>query len=1558
MILNAAFFIMAMVYGFSGMTYSQAQQSSQPTSSKSPSAESQPRQRVAASRNAAEPEADSDSADIPPFARDKIDEATYFRLRAEQLRLKRGISDLMRNPQARSSAIRKMERQERLIREQMEAQRQSAGTSAVAAAPPSWTPLGPSPIPNGQTSPSEVPVSGRVTAIAVDPADPNTVYVGAAQGGLYRSQNGGVTWTALMDAAQSLAIGAITIDPLDHTKVFVGTGESSLSGDSFFGVGVYLITNATSVTPVISGPFNSNGASDIFTGNSISRILVNPTNDSQIMVATTSGFSGMSFEFFNTLPATGVYLSTNAMSATPTFALQAIQGITDRDVTDIAMDPGNPNTIVVNVFGLANAGDGGLWTSTSGNPWAGTATWTQKVTKEAIGKLAVNRSGAGPATTFFATFGERASCTPPSGPPVTVGGTMMKSTDGGLTWLPVPAATGFCGGQCFYDMVTAVDPTNVNNIYLAGAAGSRTGSCGSGIMGKSTDGGAHFSPLQANLHADSHATAIAPSNPQVVYAGNDGGIFQSTNAGVTWFSMNTAGFNATQFESLSVHPTDPNFAIGGTQDNGTPLMKPDGSWTRVDFGDGGFSAIDQNAIDTTSVIMYHTYFNQTNNLVGYAEVNTGVNATEGTWNFFGCGSGNPGNNGINCADSVLFYAPLALGPGNPNTVYYGSDHLYRSANSGTLNTAVSQVFSAGVPVSAIGISPQDDNVRIVGLANGQVFATSTGANPMVNVTGGWAAMYIARAVIDPSNKATAYVTLDGYGTPAHVWKTVNLSSATPTWASASVGLPDVPVNAFAVDPSNSNVLYAGADIGVFASSDGGATWNPYGAGLPRVAVFDMKVVPVNHRLRVGTHGRGAWEIVGLASDLTVAKTHVGNFLQGQTGATYTITVSNAGTASTGLVTITDTVPVGLTATGISGSNWICPTLTSCHRSDVLASGNSYEPITLTVSVAGNAPGSVINSVTVSGGGEVNTSNDTANDVTTIVNQTFLLTVTKQGTGTGTVTSNIGAINCGATCSSAINSGSIVTLTATPATGSIFTGWGGACSGIQTCMVTMNAAQTVSATFTLGQTGLLFVPTTACRIADTRNPNGPFGGPFLSGQTSRGFTIPGSACNIPATAQAYSLNVTAAPHGPLGFLTTFPCGQSQPLVSTLNSNDGRVKAVAAIVPAGTNGAVCFFVTNDTELVLDIDGYFVPATTPNSLSFYPVTPCRLVDTRLPAGPLGGPSLAGNATGRSFPILSSPCNLPVAAQAYSLNYTSVPKTGTLGFLTTWPAGQPQPLVSTLNAPTGAVTANAAIVPAGTGGAVEVFVTNDSDLVIDVNGYFAPPATGGLALFNLPPCRVLDTRNPQGSPPLTGSRDVNIMTSGCGAPASAQSYVLNATVVPSSTLGFLTLWPQGGSQPLVSTLNAIDGAVTSNMALVPTTNGSVSAFASNPSHLVLDISGYFAATASSPALLNTTNSITNLPVNAMQGSGYTFGFDTNWTSSLGCTPNMLYMEGSQLAGLTFNLFSGDIGTSGTPATARPYAITAAADPVTSLCVKPPTQMNSETSPISVSNTNDDLSK
>jgi len=278
-----------------------------------------------------------------------------------------------------------------------------------------------------------------------------------------------------------------------------------------------------------------------------------------------------------------------------------------------------------------------------------------------------------------------------------------------------------------------------------------------------------------------------------------------------------------------------------------------------------------------------------------------------------------------------------------------------------------------------------------------------------------------------------------------------------------------------------------------------------------------------------------------------------------------------------------------------------------------------------------------------------------------------------------------------------------------------------------------------------------------------------------------------------------------------------------------------------VPAGAGGAVSVYVTDATDVILDINGYFVLATSsPAALAFFPLPPCRVVDTRNTSGPLGGPSLVAQQA-HSFPILSSSCNIPATAQAYSLNFTAVPQ-GPLGFLTTWPTGTPQPLVSTLNALTGTVTANAAIVPAGTSGEINTYVTNNTDLVIDVNGYFAPAGPGGLSLYNLAPCRVLDTREAAGSQPFSGELDVNVTASACGAPAAAEAYPFNATVVPPGAMGYLTLWPQGTAQPLVSTLNALDGQITSNMAIVPTTNGSISGFALNPTQLVLDMFGYFA--------------------------------------------------------------------------------------------------------------------
>ena len=361
--------------------------------------------------------------------------------------------------------------------------------------------------------------------------------------------------------------------------------------------------------------------------------------------------------------------------------------------------------------------------------------------------------------------------------------------------------------------------------------------------------------------------------------------------------------------------------------------------------------------------------------------------------------------------------------------------------------------------------------------------------------------------------------------------------------------------------------------------------------------------------------------------------------------------------------------------------------------------------------------------------------------------------------------------------------------------------------------------------------LQLVPVAPCRVIDTRAN----GGPIPSG-TSRNFAIPSLGdCGIPTNAGAYSLNVTVVPHGRLGYLTIWPEGEMQPAVSTMNSPDGRVKANAAIVPAANN-AVTVYASDTTDVILDINGYLAPPSA-DTYQFYPLTPCRIVDTR--NGQNGGTLQAG--VERDY-VIAGKCQVPPGAIAYSFNVTVLPTQGSLDYLTVWPQGEAMPEVSTLNDNTGTVVANAAIVPAGANNQTAFYAHNrDADLLLDIDGYFALPAQGGLSMYPITPCRVLDTRANNGFP-IVGEKTVDVMDSVCAPPANAKAYVFNATVLPLGPMPYLTLWPDGEGQPTVSTLNAYDGVVTSNMAIVPTNNGSIDAYAAYLTHLILDLSGYFA--------------------------------------------------------------------------------------------------------------------
>jgi hypothetical protein len=429
----------------------------------------------------------------------------------------------------------------------------------------------------------------------------------------------------------------------------------------------------------------------------------------------------------------------------------------------------------------------------------------------------------------------------------------------------------------------------------------------------------------------------------------------------------------------------------------------------------------------------------------------------------------------------------------------------------------------------------------------------------------------------------------------------------------------------------------------------------------------------------------------------------------------------------------------------------------------------------------------------------------------------------------------------------VPTGTAVPIFATPAPGFVFDRWllpfgGGRAGSAASTMLIGSYSYAASAIFVQALDRSWqpsqFVPVTPCRLLDTRITGGPTKG-------TREYSFAG-VCDIPAqNATAYSINVTAIPKGSLGYLSLFPAGASTPpVVSTLNSPDGRIKANAAIVGAGTGGRIAAFSSDDTDLVIDIHGYFGPPSA-RSLAYYPVEPCRFYDSRTVQGSSALPART-TRTVRISPL----CGIPETARAYVVNATVVP-VAKLGYLRILPAGV-SANTSTLNALAGTVTANTAIVSAGNLGAIDLFATDETHAVLDVSGYFAPAGQpGGLNYYPVPPCRMLDSRGPYPQYrfpfPRFGGQNVRPDPQlNCSPPPAARAWSLNATVLSAEpALGWFSLSPGDlwfRFESPFSTLNALDGAIASNAAIVESPGGSVSIFFTDAAFLILDWNGFFA--------------------------------------------------------------------------------------------------------------------
>lgn len=366
-------------------------------------------------------------------------------------------------------------------------------------------------------------------------------------------------------------------------------------------------------------------------------------------------------------------------------------------------------------------------------------------------------------------------------------------------------------------------------------------------------------------------------------------------------------------------------------------------------------------------------------------------------------------------------------------------------------------------------------------------------------------------------------------------------------------------------------------------------------------------------------------------------------------------------------------------------------------------------------------------------------------------------------------------------------------------------------------------------------GLRYVPIAPCRVMDTREHWEVGGGPAFKTGESRTLSMISTRCALSA-AEAYAINVTVVPGKKLRWLTVWPTGKDMPFTSLLNSYDGRIKSAASIVGAGDNSGIDIFATDETDIVIDVSGYFV---SESESTFHLMQPCRIVDTRIANGLLGFPSIPA-LTERSLPILGSDCGLPASAEAYSVNLTAIPKGNGLTWMSAWPSGLERPFASSLNDSTKDPVANSAIVRRGLNGDISVYGSDDFDMVIDITGYFAPQP-GGYSFYPISPCRLIDTRESGTRAVLNGTMGID--TSGkCNIPVQAKALAGMITAVPQQSLEWLTVWGEGEQPPLASTLNAYDAAVTSNFTITPLNDGAFNVFAKNPTHVIFDVMGYFA--------------------------------------------------------------------------------------------------------------------
>jgi hypothetical protein len=651
-----------------------------------------------------------------------------------------------------------------------------AASAVLSSTSATWQSIGPSNIPNGQTYGSNrVDVIGRVSCIAVDPSNAAHLLLGSAGGGIWEFKPlppgfpaNGPNWAPRSDFLPSLAIGAIAFDPTAPSRVYAGSGEGNFYAN--LGAGVYKSTNGGTTWSVIaSAPFVGVGFYDL---------VVDPLNVAILYAATTSGF----------------YVSTNS----------GVNWSQKRAVRcwDISVGVIGGSTEI-----LAACQDG-LFVSTN-NGSAFTAVTLPSDPAGSWNRLAVDRVKTAPGVAY--AFGAKGTAA------------HLWRRNAGI-WTKITTLPAISIGQAWYDWYVAATPNDTNEVYLGEIAGFRGTLSGTNWT---------WTPIVTNgansIHPDQHCLTFSPTSASTIYAGNDGGIYKSTNKGVTWSALNS-GLGITEIEYMAGNPNTWKWVAAGTQDNGTIRFTGPSIWDHIADGDGGDCGVNQ----TSPNVVYHSFYNAT------LQRSTS-SGNFGTWTNLV-----PPPNA-----SSLFYPPVEVAD---LTVAIGGASLIYSLN-GVAPFSTLPLPGGVIPSAMRAVNPAS---ILIGTTSGVMLrVTFIGGTPSIATLTSPRAAYISCIAVDPSNPNRYWVTISQTG-GGLVYRSDNGGS---TWVNCTTaGLPNISMLSIVVDPANYKRAFVSANVGVYETTNLGASWAVYGSGLPNAMAADLLLHAQDRMLICGMRNRGAWAI--------------------------------------------------------------------------------------------------------------------------------------------------------------------------------------------------------------------------------------------------------------------------------------------------------------------------------------------------------------------------------------------------------------------------------------------------------------------------------------------------------------------------------------------------------------------------------------------------------------------------------------------------------------------------------------------------------------------------